>query len=101
MTKEERALFSELRETVADMIHHELEEDNCCKSYEGTWELLISFPNYFEDKTATAKPDYYQITLHCYVIGPSRHYTWHGKTWMEALTKCKHDIDEWNRWEYK
>ena len=87
--------FNRLRKTVANAIEEYLKDDCGHKSYEGTWELLVSYPSYFEDETATAKPDYYRITLHCYVIGPSRHYDWSGKSWDECLNKCELDIDEW------
>jgi len=97
MTKQEYAKFNALRKQVAGAIAKELEIDCGCKSYEGTWELLVSYPNYFEDETATANPDFYQITLHCYVIGPGRHYDWQGRTWGEALRKCKLDIDRWTK----
>lgn len=99
MTNKERKLFGQIRKQVAEFIRELLEEDDYCKSYEGTWEVLASYPNYFEDKAATAAPNWYQITLHCYLIGPSRHYDWDGKTFLEALRKCKADIDIWTRKE--
>lgn len=97
MNKKESELFMALRQKVALYIREYLKNDCGHKSYEGTWELLVSYPNYFEDETATAKPDFYQITLHCYVIGLNRHYEWDGKTWEEALRKCKCDIDRWTK----
>ena len=87
--------FCAIRQRTANAIAKALEEDWDCKSYEGTWELLVSYPDYFEDETATAPPDFYRITLHCYILGPGRHYDWDGKSWSEALEKCKKDIDEW------
>lgn len=99
MTKQEMSRFAAMRKKVANYITEYLKEDCGHKSYEGTWELLVSFPNYFEDETATAVPDFYQITLHCYIIGPFRHYDWHGKSWDEALTACERDIDKWIRKE--
>lgn len=95
LNKEEYELFKSLRQQVASYICEYLKDDCGHKSYEGTWELLVSYPSYFEDDTATSRPDYYQITLHCYVLGPGRHYDWHGKTWSEALKKCKVDIEQW------
>lgn len=97
MTKEQRERFCRLRKTVARTIDEYLKEDCGHKSYEGTWELLISFPNFFEDETAEAKPDFYQIKLHCYIVGPGRHYEWSGKNWNDALKKCKKDVYEWCR----
>lgn len=87
--------FNRLRKIVAEEITRQLAIDCFCKSYEGTWELTVSYPNYFEDETATEKPDFYKITLHCYVIGPGRHYGWCGKSWDECLNKCELDIDRW------
>lgn len=87
--------FNRLRKMVAEEICACLALDGHCKSYEGTWELFVSYPDYFEDETATAKPNFYQISLHCYLIGPSRHYDWDGKSWDECLNKCELDIDEW------
>lgn len=95
MTPDERKKFLTLRKKVAKYIEEYLEEDCGHKSYEGTWELLVSYPNYFEDETASAPPDFFQITLHCYVLGPGRHYDWSGKTWSEALARCQHDIEQW------
>lgn len=98
MTKQEYAKFNALRKQAAAFLSKEFADgDGVGKSYEGTWELLVSYPNYYEDETATASPDFYQITLHCYLIGPGRHYDWSGKTWSEALRKCKYDIDRWTR----
>lgn len=38
--------------------------------------------------------------LHCYVIGPSRHYEWRGRTMDEALDKAEADINTWiEEWE--
>ena len=84
-----------MRRRVADYIREYLKDDCGHKSYEGTWELLVSYPNYFEDETAEAAPDFFQITLHCYVLGPGRHYDWIGKSWDKALTVCESDIDAW------
>lgn len=95
MNEQEQELFAELRKKVADYICEDLKEDYGHKPYEGTWELLVGFPNYFEDETATEKPNFYQVTLHCYVLGPGRHYDWDGNSFMEALEKCKADIDSW------
>lgn len=99
MTVQEQKRFAELRKKVAKAIQHYLQEDCGHKSYEGTWETLISYPSYFDDETATAGPDSYQLKLHCYILGPSRHYGWIGKNWREALDKCEEHIDAWVREE--
>ena len=90
-----KSRFYALRSKVADMIRRALEIDNMCKSYEGTWEITTSYRDYFEDETGTLPPNYVAITLHCYVLGPSRHYTWEGKSFAEALSKCEYDISCW------
>lgn len=95
MTKAEHERFKALRKTVANMIRAELDKDQCCKSYEGTWEVMASYPNFFEDETGIAPPDCYIIRLHCYVLGPSRHYTWRGETWGAALSACEKEIMGW------
>ena len=87
--------FQKLRKKVMDGIADALKEDNGCKSYEGTFEVIADFPNYFDDENATRGAEGYVIRLHCYVLGPSRHYEWHGKTFAEAITKAEHDIDSW------
>lgn len=99
MTGREQERFADLRQKVAQAIRHYLQDDCGHKSYEGTWEMLISYPSYFDDETATAAPDFYQLTLHCYVLGPHRHYVWSGKNWGEVLDKCEVNIDPWVREE--
>ena len=95
MSDEEKDLFNQLRKQVADYIFEYLKDDFGHKSYEGTWELLVSYPSYFEDENSIASPVFYRVTLHCYVLGPGRHYDWEGKSFLEALNKCKRDIDDW------
>lgn len=95
MNQQQRDRFARLRKMVAKEIERQLAIDCLCKSYEGTWELTVSYPNYFEDEAATAKPDFYQIVLHCYVIGPHRHYDFSGKSWDECLEKCENAVASW------
>lgn len=95
MTPAQEIRFLKLRKAVAEEIERQLEIDPSCKSYEGTWELLLSYPNYFEDHDATADADFCEITLHCYVIGSGRHYKWHGNTVEKALDACEKDVFEW------
>ena len=97
MTKEEKALFHLLRLNVGSYIEDYLKDDCGHKSYEGTWELTVSYPSYFEDDTFNAPPESFIVQLHCYVLGPGRHYSWSGKNWMEALKKCQRDIKLWTR----
>lgn len=97
MNKEQEARFGKLRKAVAEGIKKELAIDCGCKSYEGTWELLVEFYDYFEDEDATAPPRYVEIRLHCYVLGPSRHYHWSGRNWNEAIRECERDVLAWCR----
>ena len=93
--------FLTLREKVFFAIQKELQMDGHHKSYEGTFEITTCYPNYFDNAN---EPDFYTITLHCYVLGPKRHYEWVGKTLDEALDNAEREITEWlnetNR-EYK
>lgn len=97
MDKKNQEKFTKIRKMVADYITKYLKEDCGHKSYEGTWEFLVSYPSYFEDETATAAPDSYQVTLHCYVLGPGRHYDWKGSSLEKVLEDCERDIRQWIR----
>lgn len=88
--------FLALRRRVMQAIRRALAEDSCCKSYEGTFELLVSYPDYF-DGEHTDKPDFFKIVLHCYVLGHSRHYEWTGKSFKEALDSAEKEIETWIR----
>lgn len=87
--------FQRLRQLVMLAIKARLSEDPCCKSYEGTFEWLVSFPSYFEDGEGTKDPDSYCLLLHCYVLGPARHYKWCGATPEEALAEAEKEIKIW------
>ena len=91
--------FIALRCRLFKLIHKELERDPYCKSYEGCLEVLAEYPNYFEDEEAESGPTFYCITLHCYVLGPARHYEFKGKTMGEALNKLDETITEWEEQE--
>lgn len=87
--------FMRLRQIVMKAIEEQLQIDSHCKSYEGAFEWSVCYPNYFEDENAEQGPCYYMLTLHCYVLGPTRHYEWHGKTMDEVLDKAEGEIDSW------
>lgn len=99
MNKDEAALFSYLRKLVWDYIEEYLKDDFGHKSYEGTWELTLCFPDYFHADRSSDPPEAYVVQLHCYVLGPHRHYRWDGSSWMEALSKAEKDITQWIREE--
>ena len=93
MTAKER--FFELRKKVMKAIERELDSDPHCKSYEGAFEWTVCYPNYFEDDAGDMGATHFVLTLHCYVLGPARHYDWHGKTMEEVLDKAEKDIFKW------
>ena len=96
MTDKER--FYELRKRVFRAIKEELEADCICKSYEGAFEVGCEYPNFFDDdefEMGDALPNYYFIRLHCYVLGPSRHYDFSGKTFRQALDQLEQALNEW------
>lgn len=66
-----------------------------CKSYEGSFELALVYPNFFESEAPYEEKPYVCITLHCYVIGPHRHYDWKGNTIEDAVSKARSDIEKW------
>ena len=86
----EWTVFYSLRQRVFDAIKKAISIDPAHKSYEGTFELTRIFPGYFEDENDTA----WRVTLHCYVLGNARHYSWTGETFSAALDKAAKDIDQ-------
>jgi hypothetical protein len=91
MTAQEAARFDTLRTRLYDAIGHALEQDGHCKSYEGEWEVTLCFPNYWNKNDQPSV----SLKLHCYVVGPSRHYEWDGKTFTEALDAAEVDVMSW------
>ena len=83
--------LEKLRLELFDAIDYAIKMDGHHKSYEG--KLAMVWPHRFTDE--------YAIELSCYVIGPSRHYSWGGKSFDEALTKAEKDIREWIKEEYE
>lgn len=63
-----------------------------CKSYDGAIEVRIDYPRYDFEKSIP-EPEGFTITLHCYVLGPGRHYTFSGKTMREAIIKFERWLD--------
>jgi hypothetical protein len=58
--------------------------------------VVVVFPNYFESRgDADCDPNAYGVELHCYVLGPHRHYKWNGSTLGEALRKATRDVKRW------
>ena len=91
--------FLALRRRVMQAIRRQLEVDSTCKSYEGAFEILVSYPDYFdwEYDNKPDEPKFYLIHLDCYVLGPGRHYEWRGRTLKNALDHAEKDINQWIR----
>lgn len=85
-------MLSSFQVLVYDGVARALKEDPYCKSYEGTIELVISLPDYFQrDK----KPGHVELNLHCYVLGPSRHYSWSGYDVAAVFAEATEDVMGW------
>lgn len=85
--------LQELRELLFDGIEMAIESGvGHHKSYEGAIE--ISFPNYFDERQQTFTSNY-ALTIHCYVLGPNRHYTFEGNTLEEAINQAMEHVREW------
>jgi hypothetical protein len=89
MTDKEK--FIALRQYVFDKIKKALEEDGHHKMYEGAFTVSTHWPNYFENESSM----YVELTLDCYLLGPTRHYSWTGKTLREAIDKADKEIRGW------
>lgn len=82
-----------LRLKLFDAIGRALAEDGHCKSYEGTFSIRC--PNYFEHIGKEVGDAFWAVGLDCYVVGPSRHYEWTGRTLTEAVSKAESDVMGW------
>jgi len=93
--EDELIAFKRLRQYVFAAVKRELAIDSGCKSYEG--HMAIQFPHYFMENTFVPeqKSDNWCVQLDCYVLGPSRHYHWCGRTLGEAVTKARSEIEGW------
>lgn len=74
-----------LRNDLFEAIDHSIKRHGHHKSYEGR--ITLVYPHRFEKE--------YRVTLDCYVCGPSRHYSWQGDNFSEALDKAEADIRTW------
>lgn len=96
MTDDDRQNFAAMREFVYRYIAKSLEEDGHCKSYEGAWEFAALWPSYFEKE----KPTEYCLTLHCYLLGPNRHYDWIAATPGECIANAWKDVRKWSAGDF-
>ena len=93
MTKNENDLFQAFRQKVFGYIEKQLQVDGHHKSYEGAIDLSYCYPNYFEQDRGVMVV----IELHCYLIGPTRHYKWYGDSVVKCLLEANKDLDGWIR----
>jgi len=83
--------FLALRQRILDALK-EAAKSHPGKSYEGEIELYLHFPGIYEDVDGV---DQAHIKGHFYLIGPYRHYDWHGLSIKEATERAAKDIDKW------
>lgn len=79
------------RALVYDGVAKALAEDGYCKSYEGSIAYNVTCPCYF----AREQPVHHHLELHCYVLGPQRHYTWHATSVDELFDAAERDLRKW------
>lgn len=85
-------LLPEFISFVHQAVHAAILEDGHCKSYEGT--VSVSYPSFFE----MTDPNHTQqvtLQLDCYVLGPSRSYTWRGVNVKECIDIARKNIERW------
>lgn len=86
--------FKILRKLLFKAIEICLKSDGHCKHYEGSFEIGIRLPNYFEaqDKQSTV----YFCNYACYLIcGEGRSKTWEAKSYSELYNKIEKDLLSW------
>lgn len=93
MTPADLDYLTQLRRMLFDHLAWLLARDSYAKRYEGTFE--VCFPSYFDDNGSSGDPEPWGLNLHCYVTGPSRHYTWRAASMSECLDAARLDIEKW------
>jgi hypothetical protein len=97
-------LLHDFRQLAFSGIKRALEIDGACKSYEGAVELHVGLPNYFKETTGEdwglaaffgGAAHNYKLTLHCYVLGPARHYDWEGSDVQDVFARATADVRTW------
>ncbi len=85
------ARFINYRARLFELIALQVATDLGHKSYEGTLRIIQHYPNYFEgDKAPT-----YELALDCYVLGPTRHYSWVGDSLDQCLDQAEAALIAW------
>lgn len=97
-------LVADFQALVFSGVKRALEIDGHCKSYEGTVEFHCSLPDYFRAtqgeswglSAAFGVGDFsYVLELHCYVLGPGRHYEWSGADQADLFERATADVKKW------
>ena len=99
ITVKELERFYDLRTRLFRLI--ETVDDGYHKSYEGAVDLTISFPDVFESEyNAKLPPEYYTLTVHCYLLINGRHEDFEGDTFTECLDRFEKALVRWAKeWE--
>lgn len=80
--------MARFRALVAEGIERALALDPVHKLYEGRVEFTWRLPGrYDQDPRST-----FQLTLHCYVLGPGREYTWEGTEIGTVFAEAMRDV---------
>ena len=83
--------FETLREKLFEFIEYSLKVDGHCKGYEGRFAIEYLFPDYFHREDDPT----FNIKLDCYLIGPTRHYSWEGALFGDTLRRAEQAIYKW------
>lgn len=87
--------LAEFRGLVFGGIEKSLAQSSHCKGYEGRIEYGVALPSYFEAKHEREVPPEHQLCLHCYVLGPSRHYKWTAPSLDQVFENATADVRKW------
>lgn len=57
---------------------------------------MVEAPSYFDERDWRGRESpLWTVELHCYVLGPSRHYRWSGPTLAAACELATEHVTEW------
>ena len=90
------AEFIEIRKKVNECVLYLKSQGEPGKNYEGAWEIHFDIPDALEDPEAVIPVEYCKMTLYSYLLCPySRKFEWRGRTFAEAVQRCKSDVEAW------
>lgn len=85
-----------LRKYLFDKIREAFADGAIGKSTEGLFEVCHSLADYYEEEYKGGySGELWIVKLYCYVVGPSRHYEWKGRTLEDAVKKAENEIYGW------